>query len=197
MQAFDAPVMVTNCEARSSSTVATQSLMLMNGEFWLSQATALADRAQREPTDALPGELIADLPPRWESSAPLWQFGYGSYDAASGRTTSFTPCRIGPTRAGKVAKRLPDERSRLGLPDMPTAATRATIPTFAAIRRWTAPADGVLTIDGTLSHGSPNGDGVRSRIVISSLGIAGEWSAHNGQARNRRRKDQCIGRRYG
>ena len=54
MQAFDAPVMQTNCEVRPSSTVATQSLMLMNGEFWLTQATALADRALREPRKALP-----------------------------------------------------------------------------------------------------------------------------------------------
>jgi hypothetical protein len=54
-------------------------------------------------------------------------------------------------------------------------------PDFAAIRRWTAPSDGALTIDGTLSHGSPNGDGVRARVVASSLGIAGEWLVHNGQ----------------
>ncbi|HAD60291.1 MAG TPA: hypothetical protein DCG12_13695, partial [Planctomycetaceae bacterium] len=33
LQAFDAPVMQTNCEMRPTSTVATQSLMLMNGEF--------------------------------------------------------------------------------------------------------------------------------------------------------------------
>ncbi len=48
MQAFDAPVMTTNCEARPSSTVATQSLMLMNGDFWIGRAAALADRAQFE-----------------------------------------------------------------------------------------------------------------------------------------------------
>lgn len=48
LQAFDAPVMQTNCEARPSSTVATQSLMLMNGEFLLQQASVLADRVLRE-----------------------------------------------------------------------------------------------------------------------------------------------------
>jgi len=42
MKAFDAPVMVTNCDRRQSSTVATQALMLMNGEFVLKQATHLA-----------------------------------------------------------------------------------------------------------------------------------------------------------
>ena len=45
LQAFDAPVMETNCEARSVSTVATQSLILLNGGFILEAAAALAERA--------------------------------------------------------------------------------------------------------------------------------------------------------
>ena len=45
LQAFDAPVMETNCEARSVSTVATQSLILLNGCFILEAAAALAERA--------------------------------------------------------------------------------------------------------------------------------------------------------
>ncbi|MGE0757410.1 MAG: DUF1553 domain-containing protein [Pirellulaceae bacterium] len=48
LQTFDAPVMETNCECRPRSTVATQSLMLLNGEFILDQAARLADRAARE-----------------------------------------------------------------------------------------------------------------------------------------------------
>jgi mono/diheme cytochrome c family protein len=48
MKAFDAPVMVTNCDRRQSSTVATQALMLMNGEFVLKQATHLAMLAAGE-----------------------------------------------------------------------------------------------------------------------------------------------------
>jgi hypothetical protein len=45
LQAFDAPVMETNCEVRPVSTVATQSLMLLNGEFILEQAAKLAERS--------------------------------------------------------------------------------------------------------------------------------------------------------
>ena len=56
LHAFDAPSMVTNCERRTSSTAATQSLMLMNGEFTLQQAVGLAERATRE---------APDLPPEW------------------------------------------------------------------------------------------------------------------------------------
>lgn len=48
LQAFDAPVMETNCEVRTSSTVAPQSLMLMNSGFVLDMAAAFADRVARE-----------------------------------------------------------------------------------------------------------------------------------------------------
>jgi hypothetical protein len=45
MAAFDAPVMETHCERRTSATVATQSLMLLNGAFVLEEAKKLATAA--------------------------------------------------------------------------------------------------------------------------------------------------------
>lgn len=53
LQAFDAPVMETNCESRPSSTVATQSLMLMNGDFILQQAQTFAENLLRKPLASL------------------------------------------------------------------------------------------------------------------------------------------------
>lgn len=92
LQTFDAPVMETNCESRVHSTVATQSLMLLNGDFILEQAAKLADRAAGEATP-LPEDRLAALPdlPKpggddWhdESVAALpgqiaraWQLAYG------------------------------------------------------------------------------------------------------------------------
>jgi len=51
LHAFDAPVMEVNCERRQSSTVATQSLMLMNSQFILDQAARFAQRLQAEAGD--------------------------------------------------------------------------------------------------------------------------------------------------
>jgi hypothetical protein len=51
LHAFDAPVMEVNCERRQSSTVATQSLMLMNSQFMLDQAARFAQRLQKEAGD--------------------------------------------------------------------------------------------------------------------------------------------------
>jgi hypothetical protein len=48
LHAFDAPVMETNCDRRQSSTVATQSLMLMNSPFILDQAARFAKRLRKE-----------------------------------------------------------------------------------------------------------------------------------------------------
>src|SRR5881409_3553207 len=51
LHAFDAPVMEVNCERRQSSTVATQSLMLMNSQFILDQAARFAHRLHAEAGD--------------------------------------------------------------------------------------------------------------------------------------------------
>jgi mono/diheme cytochrome c family protein len=66
LAAFDAPVTEVNCERRAVSTVATQSLMLMNGDFVLGQARAMAERARRE-AGAGATELVV----------AVWRIGYG------------------------------------------------------------------------------------------------------------------------
>ncbi len=48
LETFDAPRMEPHCDARTSSTVAPQSLMLMNGEFTLAQAEHFANRLKSE-----------------------------------------------------------------------------------------------------------------------------------------------------
>jgi hypothetical protein len=48
LETFDMPVMEPTCPARSASTVAPQSLLLMNNDFVLAQAEAFAERVRRE-----------------------------------------------------------------------------------------------------------------------------------------------------
>jgi hypothetical protein len=50
----------------------------------------------------------------------------------------------------------------------------------AVIRRFTSPVSGTLQISGELAHAAANGDGVRGRIVSSSRGRIGEWTAAHG-----------------
>jgi hypothetical protein len=51
LETFDQPAMAPNCTGRTTSTVAPQSLMLMNGLFAIEQGRALADRLEREAGD--------------------------------------------------------------------------------------------------------------------------------------------------
>ena len=63
LDAFDSPQMDPNCARRVVSTVAPQSLALLNSSFVLQQAEALADR------------VTAESP--MESVMQLWQLTYG------------------------------------------------------------------------------------------------------------------------
>ncbi|MFM8471269.1 MAG: DUF1553 domain-containing protein, partial [Limisphaerales bacterium] len=59
METFDAPRMEPNCELRNASTVAPQSLALMNGEFTLTQAKFFAERVTKEAGDSTDESKIA------------------------------------------------------------------------------------------------------------------------------------------
>ncbi|SIO22841.1 Planctomycete cytochrome C [Singulisphaera sp. GP187] len=52
LETFDAPPMTPNCERRTSSTVAPQSLMMMNNDFVVQQAETFAGRVAHEAGDA-------------------------------------------------------------------------------------------------------------------------------------------------
>lgn len=51
LETFDAPPMEPNCEARTASTVAPQSLLLMNNELVIEHARFFAERVRREAGD--------------------------------------------------------------------------------------------------------------------------------------------------
>ncbi|MBW3599048.1 MAG: DUF1553 domain-containing protein [Planctomycetes bacterium] len=172
LQAFDAPVMETNCEVRPTSTVATQSLMLLNGEFILNQAANLAQRAAKE-AQPLDEAVLAQLPKLPKPRGEIWQYGWGSFDEASNHTAAFTPLPHWTGSQWQAGPALPD-------PNLGWVLLHASGGHPDAARRWTAPTDGVIAISGALSHASPNGDGVRGRVVSSRSGKAGEWVAQNG-----------------
>jgi hypothetical protein len=70
LSAFDAPVMAVNCERRTVSTAAPQSLLLMNGDFLRHEAAAMAARIEAEcAPHGVP--RLTDLVDR------AWRLGYG------------------------------------------------------------------------------------------------------------------------
>jgi hypothetical protein len=177
--AFDAPVMAVNCERRVPSTTAPQSLVLMNSDFVLKQAAALATRVRGETPSDFAQETIRALAGKYQRPSEAWQFGYGAYDAASQRI-DFSPLPHWTGSAWQGGPSLPDPAVGWAIVNG-GGGHAGNDPQHASIRRWTAPRKGLLSIRGKLKHGSENGDGVRGRIVSSRSGQAGEWQAKAGE----------------
>lgn len=175
LAAFDAPVMQVNCAKRPSSTVATQSLMLLNNEFVLERAKKLAARAMKE-TPHLPLPAIdQNLNPFPPPNKIVWSNGYGKVDEATQTISSFTPYPHWDGSRWKGGEKSPD--SRIGYSQLTASGGHTGSSRYSPIRRWEAPQSGKVTITGELDHPSPRGDGVRARI-ISSNELKGQWTVH-------------------
>jgi hypothetical protein len=203
-RAFDFASPDATSPQRFFTTVPQQALFLMNSPFVVQQAKSLVTcsefanattrdertralylRAfQREPTREefnLAAEFFRTKTGLESRTPPSWQYGWGEFDESSKRVKHFELLPHFTGSAFQGGESLPD--GTLGwilLNDIGGHAGNDT--RHAAIRRWTAPRDGVVSVKGTLNHSSDQGDGVRGRLVSSSEGELGQWRAHNGKA---------------
>ena len=185
LQAFDAPVMAVNCEKRPSSTVASQSLMLMNGDFVLSAASALAARMDEQAAGKVDPALVDGLDVDFDAQAYAqtanpWRYGYGFIpDAAAGEIAqvNFTHYPFHKDGSWRGGEKTPDEK--LGHSFLTTTGGHPEDASRRPIRRWRSPATGKLTIKGSLGHSTENGDGVRLTVYSSRLGHQGSWEVAN------------------
>lgn len=181
LKSFDAPAMVVNCERRPSSTVATQSLMLLNSKFILQQARQFAERMRSEANGVVAPDV--DFKQADAKSANLhdpadaWQFGYGQYDQEQQQTTSFTALPHWTGKAWQGGEKLPDES--LGWVLLTADGGHPGNAEHCPIRRWVAPSDGVVKVSGSLHHAAEQGDGVSSRVVSDRDGLVAEWNSHH------------------
>ncbi|MDE0819304.1 MAG: DUF1553 domain-containing protein, partial [Pirellulaceae bacterium] len=184
LKSFDAPVMEVNCTDRTNSTVATQSLMLMNSEFILGFSKAFAERLNEEAAQQIPLEDVAAITYRAEHSdiATLnpWRYGYGAIDETEEDQipmVTFTDFPYFGKGRWSGSKMLPDEVTSFSL--ISATGGHAALPKLHPIRRWTSPVQGKLQIKGTLNHTTDNGNGIRLTIISSRSGLLGRWTAHN------------------
>ena len=195
LRSFDFASPDTHSPQRFVTTVPQQALFLMNSPFLTEQAKAMAARLKatepgerinelyqltvsRSPTAeelALAREFIM-MPAAMETpAAEVWLYGQGYYNAAT-KKTLFTklPHYTGTSYQGGAA--LPDPK--LGWCVLNSLGGHAgNDQSHAVIRRWTAPKDGTVSINGELHHPSKEGDGVRGRVISSRTGQAGEWNS--------------------
>ncbi len=206
---FDFPSPDISSPERPRTTVPQQALFLLNSPFVIAQAEAIASAVeaaygdgqegdgagvaervrsvyrrvlQREPDAAeidLAAEVVAQ-PVREVASEPPspWRYGFGAYDEERERVASFTPLPHFNGSAWQGGPAWPDP----ALSHLRLTATGGHVGIdreHAAIRRWVAPRDGRVSIDGTLAHGEEDcGDGVRGRIVSSVHGELGRFEVY-------------------
>lgn len=199
---FDFPSPDIASPERSQTLIPQQALFALNDSFIISQARALARRAAQNAQN--PGEIIQQLyqhtylraPTRAEATLAShflrtsnsqqgqaqiqgsWQYGYGSPDPATPRSEAFTPLPHfdAPTRRYQTSRVFPNPDPELGhVSQTATGGHPARRPHTASIRRWIAPFDGNLSIQGEVSLVRQGGDGIRARILSSHSGKLGEW----------------------
>jgi hypothetical protein len=192
---FASPDLTTG--KRESTVVPQQALFMMNNSLVVEQARNVVRRAdfksqagpqahvdmlyrliyQRSPSEVEMNlaldYLRSDTTTEWQTNAQAaWDYGYGTYDANSGRTRLFVPMTKYAGNTWQPGGTNVDERLKgLGL----TPGGGSPVKMFAVIRRWTAPRDGFISVDATLERDAKNGDGVEGRIVSSRSGELGSW----------------------
>ncbi len=190
---------------RFHTTVPQQALFLMNSPFATRQARRILERpeiksaagdeeriqriygvALQRRADAEELKLARKFIAAQEAaSAPAepapsstWSYGYGKFDETTRRVTGFTALPHWTGYAWQGGPALPDPH--LGWVILNADGGHVgNDQNHAAIRRWRAPRDGVVSVTGELNHPSDQGDGVRARVVSSRLGPLGEWTAQH------------------
>jgi mono/diheme cytochrome c family protein len=192
---------------RGSTTIPQQALFFMNGRFVTERAKALARREEiaAAPDDAervrrlyrmvyqrpaSEGQVSAALEFVRGAEAPAaaepppapvataWQYGYGEYDSSADRIKGFAPLPHFTGDAWQGGPAWPD--ANLGWVQLTATGGHAGNDlAHATVRRWVAPRDMTIRIEGTVMHQEAPGDGVAARIVSSRHGTLGRWQIHN------------------
>ena len=202
-QAFDFSSPDLTTSKRETTVVPQQALFMMNSQLVIEQARNIMRRIdvkaqagtdarvnllyqliyQRPPTEVelklARNYLKSDSGSEWITTAKAaWAYGYGEYDAVAKRPRYFIPCNRF-NGSWVVEPKVPDARLK-GVTLNATGGSPGQ--PFAVIRRWTAPRDGFILVEGTLGHNSGEGDGVRGIIFSSRAGELASAFAFKSQA---------------
>ncbi|NDB75753.1 MAG: DUF1553 domain-containing protein [Verrucomicrobia bacterium] len=126
-----------------------------------------------------------------------WHYGYGEYDADAKKLVSFEPmpafirdswvladrAELKKSAEAKVPKKDKGAAPLPALRGMSFAVSLNAVGgvpgdhKHSVVRRWVAPRDGVISIEGRLEHDAKTGDGVEAIVARATGGQFGAWQA--------------------
>ena len=203
LRTFDFANPDTTSPQRFSTTVPQQALFLLNSPFVVEQARNLVTNTiftqvpnDRERVTFLYERLFQRHPEKEEMTLGLgfvkqqvelapapsnkspWQYGYGKFDEKAKRVTRFTPFPHFTGRSWQSSPEFPDPTFAYAMLNV-EGGHPGNHPEHAVIRRWTAPFDGIVRIEGELFHIMDKGDGVAGHVVSSRNGEVNRWVSFN------------------
>ncbi|MBC7807103.1 MAG: PSD1 domain-containing protein [Akkermansiaceae bacterium] len=189
---------------RFVTTVPQQSLYFLNAPLAIEQARTLAELPEIRGAKN-DGERVRTLYRRLFGRSPLpdeialgsrflsvgtasgtgqtspWQYGYGAWNAETGRVLSFLPLPHFTGGAYQGGPAIPDPKLNYLLLN-PDGGHPGVDASNSVIRRFVAPRDMTVSVSGTLSHDQKEGDGVQAALFSSQGVTVARWSAHQSKA---------------
>ena len=101
--------------------------------------------------------------------AEAWQYGWGAFDEKTKRVRTFVPFSHFTGSAWQTSPAMPDPRTGWAMINA-DGGHPGNDQEHAAIRRWIAPANGAVHVEGTLKVTEAGGDGIRANSIEP------EWS---------------------
>ncbi len=107
----------------------------------------------------------ADAMPKRRVEADAWHYGYGKLDEQQCSVEGFTKLPHFNGQAWQGGAKWPD--GKLGWVQVTATGGHAGNDLeHAAVRRWTAPADGEYKVQSIVKHNSSQGDGIRAAMLV-------------------------------
>ena len=182
---------------RFVTTVPQQALFMLNSPFVIDRARALVAQPKYHEPNAYEEEVqslyrrvlgrpaeprevdvalrfvmngITNPVPR-TPEVPTWQYGWGGYDEAA-KKTDFHPMPLfnAQNKTWQTVPKLPNKDALGFVSIREDGGHPGRDAAHSAIRRWTAPRDGGVTVSGKLERPGNEGDGVIGRIISSRSG---------------------------
>jgi len=206
LRSFDFASPDATSSGRFQTSVPQQALFWLNSGFVAGEARAILERPDLAGLDELGrirrlyslafqrapeaeeisagrrflAEAGQDKPPVPTGAA--WRYGQGHFNPASGQVEDFRDLPVFKENRWQGGAKFPTDAPGSYVSLGRSGGHPGSDTHHAAIRRWVAPSDMRIRIQGRVTHPAKVGDGIRARVVSGRAGVLGAWTVSGGSA---------------